>query len=230
MVFYQWIKRTSQSIVESIRVIMYLSGRMYPVKIPSIILPFAKDLLWKIDTTRNELYLTFDDGPTPGVTDKILDQLRAYQAHATFFCLGKNVEAYPHLYQRILAEGHVVGNHSYDHPDGWKTGTFRYAKNVLRADGLLRAPLFRPPYGRISPAQSALLRQRFRIVMYHIISGDFDTSLSPQQCLSNVIEHAQSGSIVVFHDSLKASANVHFALEGTLQHFSSLGFSFCSIH
>ncbi|HEY8404080.1 MAG TPA: polysaccharide deacetylase family protein [Flavobacteriales bacterium] len=199
---------------------------MYPVKIPAIIQPFAKDLLWKVDTHEPVLYLTFDDGPTPGVTEDVLQVLHQYQAKATFFCLGKNVEAHPELFAQIKAAGHTIGNHSYNHPDGWKTSAIAYAKNALRAQQFIQSVYYRPPYGRISRAQSSLLKKRFKIVMYHIISGDFDPSITKEKCLDNVLHYAEKGSIIVFHDSIKASAHVHYALRGTLEHFSKLGYRF----
>lgn len=203
---------------------------MYPVKIPSIIKPFAKDLLWTVDTQEKILYLTFDDGPIPDVTDKVLGTLKEYNAKATFFCLGKNVEAHPELFARIQEEGHAIGNHSYNHPDGWKTPLITYAKNVLQTDKIFKAKLFRPPYGRITLAQSAMLKKRFQIVMWHVISGDFDQSISKEKCLDNVLSNAEKGSIIVFHDSLKAASNVHFALEGTLKHFAAQSYRFHAIN
>jgi peptidoglycan/xylan/chitin deacetylase (PgdA/CDA1 family) len=199
---------------------------MYPVKIPSIIQPFAKDLLWKVDTQEPILYLTFDDGPTPGVTEEVLKTLSEFNAKATFFCLGKNVEAHPELYEQIKAAGHTIGNHSYNHPDGWKTSTITYAKNALQAQQFIQSEYYRPPYGRISMAQSSMLKKRFKIVMYHIISGDFDQSITKEKCLDNVVRYAEAGSIIVFHDSLKASAHVHYALRGTLERFASLDYRF----
>lgn len=199
---------------------------MYPVKIPALIKPFAKDLLWTVQTPDDNLYLTFDDGPTPGVTDKVLDILNQYNAKACFFCLGKNVAAHPELFTRIIEEGHSVGNHSYSHPNGWKTHLLPYLKNVLEADRIFKAQFFRPPYGKITMAQSAALRKRFRIVMWHVLSGDFDQSISKEDCLNNVLSNASKGSIVVFHDSLKAAPNMFYALEETLKHFSEKNFHF----
>lgn len=199
---------------------------MYPVKIPSIIKPFAKDLLWKVDTQEPVLYLTFDDGPTPEVTEEVLKTLDEFNAKATFFCLGKNVEANPDLFALIKAAGHTIGNHSYNHPDGWKTSTITYVKNALRAQQSIASTYYRPPYGRISMAQSTLLKKRFKIVMWHVISGDFDSSITKEKCLDNVVSNAERGSIIVFHDSVKAAPHLHYALRGTLEHFAALGYRF----
>jgi len=197
---------------------------MYLVKTPALLKPLAKDLLWHVPTTSNELYLTFDDGPTPGVTEKALNLLERFQARATFFCLGKNVVENPTLYARVIEAGHAIGNHSFDHPDGWKTGQLAYLRNVIRASQVIESRLFRPPYGRITPAQVSALKKHYRLVMWDVLSADFDVSKTPQQCLQHVIQHAIAGSIVVFHDSVKAERNMLYALEGTLEHFSARGY------
>lgn len=202
---------------------------MYPVKTPSLIKPFAKDLLWHIDDSDNSIFLTFDDGPTPDVTDEVLRRLNRYNAKATFFCLAKNIEMHPSLYDEIISQGHHVGNHTYDHPDGWKSNNFTYYRNVLSASRLCNSRLFRPPYGRITPGQAAALKRRFTIVMWDVLSADFDADITPEQCLSNVVDHAVAGSIVVFHDSLKAHKKMLYALEGALDHFSKKNFQFCSL-
>ncbi len=202
---------------------------MYPVKTPALLKPLAKDLLWHIEDVEKKIYLTFDDGPTPGVTEEILKRLSRYQALATFFCLGKNIQAHTALYSHILTQGHQVGNHTYDHPDGWKTSNYSYFKNVLRANEFCNSPLFRPPYGRITPGQAAALKRRYTIVMWDVLSADFDSDISAEQCLKNVIDHAHSGSIVVFHDSIKAHKKMLYALEGVLDHFSGLDYEFHSL-
>lgn len=202
---------------------------MYTVKSPAILKPLAKDLVWKMSAGAQRIFLTFDDGPTPGVTDEALDILKAHQAKATFFCLGKNVAQHPELFARILLEGHTVGNHSYDHPDGWNTEHFYYLRNALQASKFISSELFRPPYGRITPAQVRALRSRYRIIMWHVLSADFDVKNSARQCLDNVIENSTDGSIVVFHDSLKAADRMLPALEGSLNALQKLGYSFQSI-
>lgn len=198
---------------------------MYLVKTPSIIKPVAGELVWSIPSTEREVYLTFDDGPTPGVTDKALDLLQSHAAKATFFCLGKNVEAHPELYQRILAEGHRTGNHTWDHPDGWKTPNFSYYKNLIRTEKFVQSNLFRPPYGRISLTQSRSIRKKYTIVMWSVLSADFDRSITPDECLNNVIRNTEAGSIVVFHDSVKARRNMLYALEASLNYFQEEGYT-----
>jgi peptidoglycan/xylan/chitin deacetylase (PgdA/CDA1 family) len=199
---------------------------MYLVKTPALLKPLAKDLLWHVETAQREVYFTFDDGPTPGVTEATLDLLRQYNAKATFFCLGKNTEANPELFSRIALEGHAVGNHTFDHPDGWKTSQIAYLRNVLRAKQTITSNLFRPPYGRITPAQVSALKNHFQLVMWDVLSADFDNANSPQQCYENVVKNVNPGSIVVFHDSLKASANMLYALERSLDFLSRDGYIF----
>jgi peptidoglycan-N-acetylglucosamine deacetylase len=199
---------------------------MYLVKTPSLLKPLAKDFLWHVHTSEREVYFTFDDGPTPGVTEQALDLLKRYHAKATFFCLGKNAEMNAALLQRTITEGHSIGNHTFDHPDGWKTNQFTYLRNVLRAEPFIASMLFRPPYGRITPAQVNALKRRFQLVMWDVLSADFDTTKTPEQCLQHVVKHVQPGSIVVFHDSVKASTNMLYALEGSLDFLTREGYIF----
>jgi peptidoglycan-N-acetylglucosamine deacetylase len=199
---------------------------MYFIKTPEIIKPLAKDMLWNKDRADPVIYLTFDDGPTPKITERTLGLLEKYNARATFFCLGKNVVAYPEIYAKLQAAGHAIGNHSYNHPDGWKTDSFAYLRNVLQAKTHIKSTLFRPPYGHISPPQAQAIKKKFTIVMWDVISGDFDEDLTPDQCWEHVHHYAQAGSIIVFHDSVKAAPRMLHALENTLIHFSQRGFTF----
>jgi peptidoglycan/xylan/chitin deacetylase (PgdA/CDA1 family) len=181
-------------------------------------------LVWDIPPReRGDVFLTFDDGPTPGITEWILDELARHGAKATFFCLGRNVEAHPELYRRILAEGHTVGNHTYSHRKWWKTSASSYVADVEHASEFISGPLFRPPYGRLSPRQARLLGLRYRIVMWNIISRDYAHRLSPEECLRNVTQHLREGDIVVFHDSLKAFRNMSYALPRVLDYLAENG-------
>lgn len=174
----------------------------------------------------NNIYLTFDDGPAPGVTEFVLDTLKAYGARATFFCLGKNVKANPELYARILDEGHATGNHTHNHLNGWMTSAPEYLDDVHKAEAYIRSPLFRPPYGRIRLAQADLVCKKYKVVMWDVLSYDYSSGVSPGQCQKNVTDNARPGSIVVFHDSMKAYRNLKVALPGCLAFFSARGFSF----
>jgi peptidoglycan/xylan/chitin deacetylase (PgdA/CDA1 family) len=187
-------------------------------KPPKILRNLMPGLVWNIPSTGGEVYLTFDDGPTPAITEWVLDELARWDAKATFFCLGRNVEANPELYRRILAEGHRTGNHSWDHARGWGTDPKAYAADVERAAALIDGNLFRPPYGRISPPEARLLTgEGYRIVMWNVISRDYNRRLTPRECLDNVVRHVEPGDMVVFHDSRKAFRNMSYALPRTLE-------------
>ena len=198
-----------------------------PVRVPGFVKHAFSNLIWKIPETRKSLYLTFDDGPTPGVTDFVLDTLAQFDAKATFFCIGKNVEAFPELYSRLNDAGHGIGNHSYDHLKGWKNRTPEYVSNVKKASAQIQSNLFRPPYGQIKPKQAkALQKEGYEIIMWSILSLDWDIEINPERCLYNVINHADAGDIIVFHDSEKAKPNMTYALPRVLEYFSEKGFEF----
>jgi peptidoglycan/xylan/chitin deacetylase (PgdA/CDA1 family) len=173
---------------------------------------------------KKELFLTFDDGPHPTITPFVLASLKQYDAKATFFCVGENVTRYPDVYQQILAEGHAVGNHTYNHINGWKTGDIIYLKNVILATQTIESNLFRPPYGRISKSQIKELAPVFKIIMWDVLSGDFDLNLSPQKCLHNVVSNAGAGSVIVFHDSEKALPRLEYVLPKSLAYFTEKGY------
>lgn len=203
-------------------------------KPPKLLRDLIPELLWEIPERESiphgrvvsenpDVFLTFDDGPTPGITEWILDELAKWDAKATFFCLGRNVEAHPELYRRILAEGHSVGNHTYSHLKGWGRDAGRYAADIERASEFIESTLFRPPYGRISSGEARLVGRRYHIVMWNIISRDYNSRLSPAACLNNVVRHIRPGDIVVFHDSKKAFRNMSYALSRVLEQLHSRG-------
>lgn len=194
------------------------------------------------------IYLTFDDGPTPEVTTWTLNLLKSYQAKATFFCIGNNIEKHADICQAILKNGHAMGNHTFNHPKGWNTRTTMYVEEVLKTQALIDqqvsqfqtstssepepsfTKLFRPPYGQITPKQGKqLINLGYKIIMWDILAFDWKDSLTETQCAKNVISKASHGSIVVFHDSVKASKRMKFALTQTLEHFSKEGYQFKSI-
>jgi peptidoglycan/xylan/chitin deacetylase (PgdA/CDA1 family) len=202
---------------------------LYLAKTPGIVKPVYKDLVWNISTEKKEVFLTFDDGPTLEITDQTLDILASFKAKATFFCVGKNIAEHPELYARILAEGHQTGNHTNDHVNGWKTTDYTYFKNVLQCDKFVQSNLFRPPYGKIKRSQTRALKNRFDIIMWDVLSGDFDTEITAEQCLKNVVKHTTQGSIIVFHDSVKAGDKMLYALPRFLEEFSKNGYQFSAI-
>ena len=200
--------------------------RTYLVKTPRLLKAAYANCVWHIKEHANSVYITFDDGPHPRITQFILDELRKHQAKATFFCIGKNVELYPDVYQQILDEGHSVGNHTQNHVNGWKTENVDYYKNIRAAARHIDTRLFRPPYGRITYAQSLGVSRLFpktKIIMWDVLSGDFDTTLSPEDCLKNVLQATKAGSIIVFHDSEKAWERLQYTLPVFLEHCKKQG-------
>lgn len=210
----------------------------YTVKTPWLIKKLYPSLTWEKPTDQKVLYLTFDDGPHPTATPFVLDELAKFNAKATFFCIGKNVVAYPAIYKRIIDEGHQVGNHTFNHLNGWKSSNQAYFENIFQGAKYIDSNLFRPPYGRITKFQIKLLQDdtrqihqhpSFKIIMWTVLSGDFDLNLSPQKCLQHVMLNARPGNIIVFHDSTKAWERMSFALPKVLQYFSKEGYSFKTI-
>lgn len=192
------------------------------LKPPKFIRWLMPDLIWEMKD-RSAVYLTFDDGPTPGITEWILSTLDKYDAKATFFVLGKNAEMYPDLYRRIVEAGHRIGNHTYSHQKGWGMSLERYIEDVDFANDLLHTELFRPPYAHITPAQARALAKRYKLVMWDVLSRDYNRALSPRTCLRNVTRYLEGGSIVVFHDSEKSFRNMSYALPRTLQVVRDMG-------
>ncbi len=196
---------------------------MYFVKTPWWLRSVYPALTWKIPTKENEVFLTFDDGPHPTITPFVLNTLKHYNAKATFFCIGKNVVNTPEILGQILKEGHSIGNHTYNHLNGWETNNEVYIKDVKKAKEFIDSKLFRPPYGRIGRYQIQHLKKLFNIIMWDVLSGDFDVSLSPQQCLEYVVKNTTPGSVVVFHDSEKAFSRLEYVLPRVLQYFNEKG-------
>ena len=201
----------------------------YFVKTPGWIKKLYNRSTWSIPVNEKIIYLSFDDGPHPVITPFVLDELKKYNAKACFFCIGKNVLACPEVYKRIIEDGHTVGNHSFNHLNGWKTNDALYLDDIAAAKKYIDSNLYRPPYGRITRfqlKQLAMPRFNLKTVMWTVLSGDFDKSISPEKCLQNVIRKSEPGSIIVFHDSEKANERMRYALSGTLEHFSKKGYRF----
>lgn len=205
----------------------------YFVKKPKWLRRFYGDCIWEMNTNEKVMYLTFDDGPDPEETPFVLEQLKKHNAKGTFFCIGKNVMANPELYKQVIAEGHVVGNHSHSHIDGWKTSNSRYFNDIKDAAKLIHSNIFRPPFGHITWNQVKHLKNKefnLRTVLWNVLSADFDENTPKEKCLTNVIDNATPGSIVLFHDHTVASRNLRYALPRVLDHFSNLGYQFKAIN
>lgn len=213
----------------------------YWIKTNRIIKMLFSNFIWDIPNKENKIYLTFDDGPTPEITNWVLNQLEQYNAKATFFCIGKNIAAHPEIFNRIIQKGHSTGNHTYNHLNGWKTTIDEYLENLKLCEVVisnqkseinseaseLKSKIFRPPYGKIKSAQAKKLRQKgYKIIMWDVLSADFDPNISKEECLNNVLSNTVSGSIIVFHDSVKAFKNLEYVLPKVLRHLAENHFSF----
>lgn len=206
---------------------------MYLVKSPLLLKWFYPSLVWNKSRSEKIVYLTFDDGPIPNVTTFVLNTLKNYNIKATFFCIGDNISKHPEVFEQIKKDGHAIGNHTFNHLNGWQTDDKTYVDNFLKCQQLTQTHLFRPPYGRIKKSQVRSLKSKveslelgLKIIMWDVLSGDFDTNLSPEKCLQNVINNTENGSIIVFHDSLKAFDRLAYALPKTIEHLLAKGYKF----
>lgn len=195
---------------------------------PRVLKWWLSDYLWKVDTQERVIYLTFDDGPIPVVTEYVLKQLAAFSAKATFFCIGDNVRKHPQVFQELKSQGHSIGNHTFNHLNGWKTETDRYLENIKMCRDILETEtrLFRPPYGRMTQAQFRSLPAGSRVVMWDVLTGDFSREIVPEKATATCIRYSGPGTIMLLHDSLKAEKNLRFMLPRVLAHFSEKGYRF----
>ena len=209
---------------------------MYFAKIPNYAQQLYPGYRWKISTEKKELYLTFDDGPTPQISDWVRTELAKYNAKATFFVLGRQVEAHSDIVHRLLDEGHTLGNHSQTHVNGWKVSLFRYLLEFKRAQKAIKhftgakTLLFRPPYGKISAKQASFIQRSHQIVMMDVMPGDFDNRIDKEECLDRAIKHSEPGSVICLHDSVKAWPHLEYVLPRFLEHFSNKGYRFKALN
>ena len=199
------------------------------MKIPGIIKSIYPGAVWNFKNEKNKIFLTFDDGPDPEVTPKVLQILNKYNAKATFFCVGENVKKYPEVLTQILKHGHKVGNHTFNHLKGWQTNTNYYIKNVELAANYIKSNLFRPPYGRIKRSQYKILKKKYKIIFWDVLSFDYSKRISKENCARKVIKNTKSGSIIVFHDAIKMKENVLYALPKVLEYFQDNNFKMKSL-
>ncbi|MEA3317074.1 MAG: polysaccharide deacetylase family protein [Bacteroidota bacterium] len=195
----------------------------------SIVSRIFPDIIWNIKEAEKKLYLTFDDGPTPEITEWVLNLLEQYNAKASFFCIGKNVEKYPELFKKIKEQEHSVGNHSYSHINAWISPNKKYFNDIERANILIESELFRPPYGKIKPSQIKHLKEKYQIYVWDVLSKDYKQSLLPKNCYKRVLNLTKAGSVIVFHDTVKAKTNLQYTLPLVLKYYSNKGFEFCSL-
>ncbi|MCL9806482.1 polysaccharide deacetylase family protein [Flavobacterium amniphilum] len=209
----------------------------YWIKTNNTIKWLFRSQIWSIPNPDNKIYLTFDDGPTPEVTEWVLNILKEENIPATFFCIGKNIENHPDIFRKIIQHGHAIGNHTFNHLNGWKTKTSVYLQNIEQCEASIlcnanetKAKLFRPPYGKVTIKQSAKLRnQGYKIIMWDILTADFDKTVTPENCLKNATRKVENGSIIVFHDSLKARKNLEYALPKAIKFLKEKGFVFATV-
>ncbi|ELR69579.1 Polysaccharide deacetylase [Fulvivirga imtechensis AK7] len=204
---------------------------MFLHKTPTVIRWLYPQLKWTVPTDEKIIHLTFDDGPIPGITDFILDSLWEHQANATFFCVGDNLQKHPQIAKRAINEGHLLANHTYNHLNGWDTNTCEYLQNIEKCTEQLlqlgqKKKLLRPPYGKIRREQISRLKMEYDIIMWDVLSGDYSRKIDPQSCLQNSIKATRPGSIVLFHDNIKAEKNLKYTLPRYLQHFKRAGYQF----
>ena len=196
--------------------------------------------IWDIKNSENKIYLTFDDGPIPEVTEWVLETLKQQEVKATFFCIGDNIKKHPAIFQKVIESGHSIGNHTFNHLKGWNSRKEEYIKNTILCEEAinektknlnLKTKIFRPPYGKIKPSQSRILRKMgYKIIMWDVLSVDYDKEISPEQCLENIIKNTVPGSIIACHDSLKAFKNLEYALPKAIEYLKNKGFVFETIH
>jgi len=200
---------------------------MYFFKTPALVKRILPDLTWDIPVQNKSIFLTFDDGPVNNVTNWVLDVLKDYNIRATFFCIGKNVQENPGLYHQILEAEHQVGNHTYNHIKGWYSMNNTYYEDIESCQKLVDSVLFRPPYGQIMFFQSkTILAHGYEIIMWDVLSGDFDAKITKEECLNRAIQNTEPGSIIVFHDSLKAENKMKYAIPRYIKHFLKEGYEF----
>ncbi len=211
-----------------IRLFKRIQIRLF-VKPPKWARLFSGPTIWRLDRQKNKIFLTFDDGPIPEFTPWVIETLGAYQAKATFFCVGENVRKHPDVYHQIKAAGHGVGNHSYSHLNGFRSNIRKYVLNVFKARKYIDSKLFRPPYGRLRGLARRILKTRFKIVMWDVLSMDYDQTVEPRVIVRNVIGNTTEGSILVFHDNIKAKTNLEYALPRILDYYSKRGFEFANL-
>ena len=210
--------------------------KWYWVKTNKLIKKLFPGFVWDIPSAHKTVYLTFDDGPIPEITEWVLDLLKQHDIRATFFCIGNNIENYPDIFRKVIAGGHAIGNHTFNHINGWNTGFYTYMENIalcqkeIIENGGPDTHLFRPPYGKMTSAQAKKVRELgYKIIMWDVLSADFDTTISPEKCLRNATKNATDGSVIIFHDSIKAFANLEYALPRVIAYLKENGYRFGTI-
>jgi len=197
-----------------------------PARPPKLLQSLLPQCFWSLPNKQNKIYLTFDDGPTPEVLPFILKTLDTYKVSATFFCVGENMQKHPDLVKEMLKRGHAIGNHTYNHISGWRTKNKTYFENIEACNKIYKSKLFRPPYGRLRASQANELHRKYKIIMWDVLSYDYDKNVLPETCFRNVIDATKSGSVIVFHDNVKALKNLEYALPHSIDFLLKKDFVF----
>jgi peptidoglycan-N-acetylglucosamine deacetylase len=196
------------------------------IQVPDLLRPLLGKLTWRRDSSSKVIYITFDDGPVPEVTPLVLDLLDKRNIKATFFCVGDNVRKHPEVYAEVLRRGHKTGNHTFNHIKGFSFSEDEYVANVEKAAEYIDSELFRPPYGRIKRSQLKRLQPKYEIIMWDLITYDYDRKLSKESILRNIKHYSRNGSIIVFHDSIKAKDNMLAVLPIAIEYWNSQGYTY----
>lgn len=196
------------------------------VRPPQLFRRLYNGAVWRMDRNEKKIYLTFDDGPVPGVTTEALSVLKQHNIRATFFCVGENVQKHPEIFQQIITDGHSVGNHTMHHVDGWKLSWRDYMRDVKECSAVFSSQLFRPPYGHMRRSHFATLSRRCKVIMWDVLTYDFDKSYAPEHCLELALMNSRPGSVVVFHDSEKAKERMLYALPRYIEVMKQSGYTF----
>lgn len=197
-----------------------------PARPPKLLQSLLPQCFWSLPNRQNKIYLTFDDGPTPEVLPVILKTLDAYKVPATFFCVGENMQKHPDLVWEMQKRNHAIGNHTYNHISGWRNKNATYFENVEACNKVYKSKLFRPPYGRLRTSQANELKRKYKIIMWDVLSYDYDKKVLPEICFRNVIDATKSGSVIVFHDNVKALKNLEYALPRSIDFLLKKDFVF----
>jgi peptidoglycan/xylan/chitin deacetylase (PgdA/CDA1 family) len=200
-----------------------------PASPPKLLRNLLPQCYWNLPNKQNKIYLTFDDGPTPQVLPFILQTLDKYKVPATFFCVGENMSKHPDLVKEMLKRNHVIGNHTNNHISGWRVKNQSYFENIEKCDDVYKSHLFRPPYGRLRTSQANYLCRKYKLIMWDVLSYDYDKNVKPEICYRNVIDTTKSGSLIVFHDNEKAYPNLQYALPHSIVFLLNKGFVFDTI-
>jgi len=200
----------------------------YIVQPPLLFSSLARYSQWRIPSDK-QVYLTFDDGPTPQITERVIEILNSFKVKGTFFCVGSNVEKFPDIFHLLIKEKMGIANHTYSHMNGWKERKNKYLEDIAKAADLISSKLFRPPYGKMKISQAKALSEKYKLIMWDVLTKDYSEKTTPKECFQNVVEYTRGGSIIVFHDSKKAFKRLEYALPKSIEYLLKKGFDMSKV-